>query len=806
MSEANITVEEGVVLPALALRGLTIFPNMLVHFDVGRKASMKALELAMEQDNRVFLVAQKSVTVEQPGQNDLYRVGTVCTVRQLLRLPDDNVRVMVEGSSRAMLLELVQERPCLTAAVREVPAPPVEPGTPRSEAVIRQAYELFGHYGELSERLSADLMLNVYNSRDPGYIADYIAQNIPLRGEDKQSILDEFRPVRRLEKMNQLLARELQVLSVERDLEGKIREHMDENQRDYYLREQLKVIQSELGEGVDPDDEIAEYRQKIAKARLPQEVEDKLNREVRRLEKQPFGSAEAAVSRNYLDICLELPWTKRSRERLNVETARKILDADHYGMDKVKERILEFLAVKQLSPDLKGQILCLYGPPGVGKTSIAASVAKATNRKMARVSLGGIHDEAEIRGHRKTYIGAMPGRIITAISKAGTCNPLILLDEIDKLGTDQRSDPASALLEVLDAEQNSTFRDNFLELPFDLSDVLFITTANDLSTVPRPLLDRMELIELGSYTDEEKLQIARRHLLPKELKRHGLKASQLRITDDAIREIISGYTRESGVRLLERKLADLCRKAAMELVTGEVKRVNVNGDQLEKYLGPRQYQPEKLERTPQVGLVNGLAWTSVGGELLEVEVNAVPGSGKVEPTGNLGKVMEESCHSAISYIRSRTQELGIDPDFYKTKDIHIHFPEGATPKDGPSAGIAITTAIVSALTGAKVKCGLAMTGEVTLRGRVLAIGGLKEKTMAAYRNGIQTVIIPADNEKDLTEIDQTVRSALRFVTVEQVDQVLAEALDFSSAAVQPDLSALHGGVQPPALRPGAIPQ
>ncbi|MCD8382018.1 MAG: endopeptidase La [Clostridiales bacterium] len=806
MSEANITVEEGTVLPALALRGLTIFPNMLVHFDVGRQASMKALEQAMEQDNRVFLVAQKSVTVEQPGLNDLYRVGTICSVRQLLRMPDDNVRVMVEGSSRAMLLELVQERPCLTAAVQEVPAPSAESGTPRSEAVIRKAYELFAHYGELSERLSADLMLNVYNSRDPGYIADYIAQNIPLRGEDKQSILDEFRPVRRLEKMNQILARELQVLSVERDLEGKLREHMDQNQRDYYLREQLKVIQSELGEGGDTDDEIWEYRQKISKAHLPKEVEDKLNRELRRLEKQPFGSAEAAVSRNYLDLCLELPWTKRSRERLNVETARKILDADHYGMEKVKERILEFLAVKQLSPDLKGQILCLYGPPGVGKTSIATSVAKATNRKMARVSLGGIHDEAEIRGHRKTYIGAMPGRIITAISKAGTCNPLILLDEIDKLGTDQRSDPASALLEVLDGEQNSTFRDNFLELPFDLSDVLFITTANDLSTVPRPLLDRMELIELGSYTDEEKLQIARRHLLPKELKRHGLKASQLRITDDAIREIISGYTRESGVRLLERKLADLCRKAAMELVGGEVKRVNVNGDQMERYLGPRKYQPEKLERTPQVGLVNGLAWTSVGGELLEVEVNAVPGSGKVEPTGNLGKVMEESCHSAISYIRSRTQELGIDPDFYKNKDIHIHFPEAATPKDGPSAGIAITTAIVSALTGAKVKCGLAMTGEVTLRGRVLAIGGLREKTMAAYRNGIQTVIIPADNEKDLTEIDQTVRSALRFVTVEQVDQVLAEALDFSSAAVQPSLNTLYGGVQTSPLRPGAMPQ
>lgn len=786
MSEPNIIVEEGKTLPALALRGLTVFPNMLIHFDVGRESSLKALEQAMDREEDIFLVTQKSIMVEQPRREDLYTVGTICSVRQLLRLPDNNVRVMVEGHCRAELVELVKERPFLMTTVRLIPAGEPEPNTPRAEAVVRKTYELFERYGELSEKFSAELILNVFNSRDPGYIADYIAQNIPIRGEDKQTILNEYRPVRRLEKMNQILARELQVLTIERDLESKIRDHMNQTQRDYYLREQMKVIQSELGEG-DSDDEIAEYKTKIQKANLPKEVEEKLNKELRRLEKQPFGSAEAAVSRNYLDICLELPWTKRSRERLNVEAARKILDADHYGLDKVKERILEFLAVKQLAPQLKGQILCLYGPPGVGKTSIAASVARAMNRKMARVSLGGIHDEAEIRGHRKTYIGAMPGRIINAVAKAGTRNPLILLDEIDKLGTDHRGDPASAMLEVLDAEQNSTFRDHFLELPFDLSDVLFITTANDLSTIPRPLLDRMEVIELGSYTDEEKLQIARRHLLPREMKRHGLKASQFRVTDDAIREIIAGYTKESGVRLLERKLADLCRKGAMELVSTETKRVNVNGDNLETYLGPRRYHPEKLERTPQVGLVNGLAWTSVGGELLEVEVNVVSGSGKVEPTGNLGKVMEESCHSAISYIRSRTQQLGIDPDFYKNRDIHIHFPEAATPKDGPSAGIAITTAIVSALTGARVKCGLAMTGEVTLRGRVLAIGGLKEKTMAAFRNGIQTVIIPGDNEKDLADIDQTVRSALRFVTAEQVDQVLAEALDFSSAAVQPEL-------------------
>ena len=510
-------------------------------------------------------------------------------------------------------------------------------------------------------------------------------------------------------------------------------------------------------------------------------MDEKLHKELRRLSKQPFGSAEASVLRNYLDVCLELPWNVRTKERLNVEAARKVLDADHYGLEKVKERILEFLAVKQLAPDLRGQIICLVGPPGVGKTSIASSVAKAMNRKMARVSLGGIHDEAEIRGHRKTYIGAMPGRIISAIQKAGSANPLILLDEIDKLGSDHRGDPAAAMLEVLDSAQNSTFRDHFLELPFDLSDVLFITTANDLNAIPRPLLDRMEVIELSSYTDEEKLQIARRHLLPAEMKRHGLNGRTLRVTDGAIREIITGYTRESGVRLLQRELAALCRKAAMELVTTETKRVTVTGDTLEHYLGVRRYQPEKLSKTAQVGLVNGLAWTSVGGTLLEVEVNVVPGTGKVEPTGNLGDVMKESCHAAISYIRSRAAQLNIDPDFYKNQDIHIHFPEGAVPKDGPSAGVTITTAIVSALTNTPVKASVAMTGEVTLRGRVLAIGGLKEKTMAAFRNGIQTVIIPADNEKDLEEIDQTVRQALHFVPVEQVDEVLAEALDMPCA-------------------------
>ena len=702
-------------------------------------------------------------------------------MRQILRLPGDNVRVMVEGVSRGRLCLLPKTTPYLNALVEELPAEqPVRRST-RTEALIRQTYELFERFIELAPKMTPDVLLSVLSSEDPGYIADYIAQNLPMRTGDKQAILEELRPVRRLERLCQSLRREVEILELEQEMQGKVREQLTRSQRDYVLREQLKVLRQELGEeGAGGDSEIAEYRQRIAKAKLPQEVADKLTKEVGRLEKQPFGSAEATVLRNYLDTVLELPWGKHTKERVNVEAARKVLDADHYGLEKVKERILEFLAVKQLAPGLKGQILCLVGPPGVGKTSIAMSMSRALNRKLARISLGGVHDEAEIRGHRKTYVGAMPGRIIAAVKQAESCNPLLLLDEIDKLGNDQRGDPASALLEVLDAEQNSTFRDHFLEVPFDLSDVLFITTANTLDTIPRPLLDRMEVIELTSYTDEEKLQIAKRHLLPKELKRHGLTKAQLRLTDDAIRELIRGYTREAGVRVLERKLGALCRKAAMAIVSNGVKSIRITGDNLEDYLGIRRYHPERLPRTEQVGVVNGLAWTQVGGEILEVEAGVVPGSGKVELTGNLGSVMKESAQAVLSYIRSRAAQLGIEADFYKTKDIHVHFPEGAVPKDGPSAGIAITTAMVSALTGAPVRREIAMTGEVTLRGRVLPIGGLKEKTMAAYRSGIKTVFLPADNVPDLEEIDPTVRAALHFVPVEQVDSVLAEALELKT--------------------------
>ena len=767
-----------VTLPALALRGLTVYPKMMVHFDVGREASIKALEESMSSNKPIFLVAQKDIRVEAPDMNQLFSVGTVSVVRQILRLPGKSIRVMVEGQYRARLYDLVQTEPFLVAEVEQVEIPGIEGKTNslKAEAAIRQSYELFDRYTELTPKnTSPDMLMNIMSSEDPGYIADFIAQNISMRVLDKQSILDELRPIQRLSKMNRLLHREVEILEMEQNIQRRVQESMTQNQKDAFLREQVRVIQEELGD--DSDSEIATYRKKIAEAKLPEEVEEKLLKEVAHLEKQPFGSAEASVLRNYLDVCLELPWTKTSKERINVQAARKILDADHFGLEEVKERILEFLAVKQLAPDLRGQIICLVGPPGVGKTSIGMSMAKAMNRKLARISLGGVHDEAEIRGHRKTYVGAMPGRIMSALRQAGTKTPLLLLDEIDKLGSDMRGDPASALLEVLDSEQNSTFRDHFVELPFDLSDVLFITTANTTSTIPKPLLDRMEVIELASYTDEEKLQIARNHLIPKQLKRHGLKKSQLKLTDDAIREVIVSYTRESGVRILERELGSLCRKAAMAIVSDGVKSVSVTGDNLEQYLGPRKYYPEKNGMENQVGLVNGLAWTSVGGTLLEAEVNVLDGSGKIEITGNLGNVMKESAKAAFSYIRSRAVQLGVEPNFYKEKDIHIHFPEGAVPKDGPSAGITMCTAMVSALTGIPVRGDVAMTGEITLRGRVLPIGGLREKSMAALRNGIHTVIIPKDNEADLEKIDQTVRNALHFIPVSHVDQVLANALE-----------------------------
>ena len=760
-------------IPVLALRGLTAFPGQTLSFDVERDISIFSLDNAMENDRRLLAVTQKDLSTAEPGQDDLYAIGTVCHVLQIIKTSDTTVRVIVEGESRARLLRLWQKKPFLQAQAELLPEL-LSRHTARSEALVRRTYVLFGEYRELANGLSEDFAAAVLDCDDTGRLADLIAQNITLRHQDRQRVLEELQPDKRLRIVNDILTHEVDVISLESEMEQKVRRRVAQVQKDMILREQVKVLQHELGD--DGDEEIEEYTARIEAARLPEEVHKKLTKEVERLAKQPFGSAEASVIRNYLDVCLELPWNKSTRERADVVQARRILDRDHYGLDKVKERILEFIAVRQLNPDAKGKILCLVGPPGVGKTSVAMSVAKAMNRKCARLSLGGVRDEADIRGHRKTYIGAMPGRIIEALNRAGTMNPLLVLDEIDKLGSDMRGDPAAALLEVLDSEQNGAFRDHFIELPVDLSRVMFITTANTTSTNPRPLLDRMEVIELGSYTDEEKLHIAREHLLPKQLKENGIRRGQLHLGDEALRAIITDYTKESGVRTLERQLGKLCRRAAMRLVQTDVKRIDVTPKDLKELLDTPPYAEDRGRKTDRIGVVNGLAWTEVGGELLEVEAGVMDGTGKLELTGNLGQVMQESVKAAYTCLRSRAKELGIAPDFYKTKDIHVHFPEGAVPKDGPSAGIAIATAMLSALTGRAVRHDVAMTGEVTLRGRVLPIGGLREKTMAAKRSGIRTVIIPKENQKDLADIDPAVREALRFVTAETVDAVFAHAL------------------------------
>lgn len=767
---------ETIKIPMMALRGLIVFPGMLQTFEVERAASIASLEAAGKGQQLIFLAAQKDLASDLPKEEEIYHVGTVCRIRQQLRQPRGSMaRVMVEGLYRAEALSIDADPKGYTAQIRPLPDKKERVPAARMEALLRSCISLFEEYLQMNQDLPDQQILNVLAHPEPAYVTNYISQNVRLTVDDKQQILESVYPSRRLLLMHKLLNNELNVLAIEKELNEETSEAMNHAQREYYLREQLKIIQSELGDEGQVDD-IDEYRRKIEALEASDEVKEKLRKELSRLTKQPFGSSEAAVIRGYLDTCLEIPWGQRSQETVDIAKARKILNDEHYGLDKVKERILEYLAVKQLSPEIKGGLLCLVGPPGTGKTSIAMSVAHATNRKLVRVSLGGVHDEADIRGHRKTYIGSMPGRIISGIIQAGTCNPLMVLDEIDKLGSDYRGDPSAALLEALDPEQNSGFRDHFLELPFDLSEVFFITTANNINTIPRALLDRMEVIELSSYTDEEKVQIARRHLLPKQRKKHGLNGNQLRVSDDAVRAMIRFYTRESGVRVLERQLAAVCRKAAGGVAEGQYKSLSVTPAKLEGLLGPARYKPDTVRVKGEVGLVRGLAYTSVGGEVLDVEVAVVDGSGKLQLTGNLGDVMKESAQAAMTYIRSRADMLGIEPDFYKKKDIHIHFPEGAVPKDGPSAGITVTIALISALTGAPVRGDVAMTGEITLRGRVLPIGGLREKTMAAMRAGVRTVIIPAENEADLAEIDQTVRVALHFVPTDHVDKVLDVAL------------------------------
>lgn len=764
------------VYPLISLRGLSVFPEMYIHFDVGRQKSVAALDEAMQKDQMIFLVGQQDIRVDDPSIDELYTVGTISQIRQILRLPGDNIRVLVEGKKRAFLSGLLFGETYTSAEVEPLYDRGRKVSPVRMEAMLRSTREQFEQYAGLQPRLSPEVLMNVQAADDPSYVADYITQNIPIKHHEKQELLEIISPYKRLERLFLILTHEREILEVEIDLHDKLREQLQKNQRDYYLREQIKTIQEELGEGEDTLSESEEYIRKIEALNLADEVKDKMLHEARRLKRMASGSPETALIRTYLDTCLEMPWNNTTRDRLDIKSAERVLNAEHYGLNKVKERVLEFLAVKRLAPDLKGQILCLVGPPGVGKTSIALSVARALGRKSARLSLGGVRDEADIRGHRKTYIGAMPGRIMTAMRQAGSKNAVLLLDEVDKLGADHRGDPSSALLEVLDPEQNTAFRDHYLEVPFDLSDVLFITTANTRETIPRPLLDRMEIIELTSYTDEEKLKIATRHLIPKQLSRHGLTKANLSFSSGGLREIIAGHTRESGVRTLERHIACICRKTAKRIAEGQSDKTVVSAGNVEEFLGIRKYKPERIRGKGEIGLASGLAWTRVGGELLEVEVGVVSGSGKIELTGNLGDVMKESAKAALTYIRSRTAALSIEEDFYKTKDMHIHFPEGAIPKDGPSAGITMAVALVSALSSRPVRGDVAMTGEITLRGRVLPIGGLKEKTMAAFRAGIKTVIVPEANEKDLNEIDQDVRGALQFVLADHMDKVLDAAL------------------------------
>ncbi len=770
-----IETAEKITLPVIALQGIVAFPGIALSFEVSDELSCRAAEAAFEADSNVLLLTTKSGPDEKVTPDSFYKVGTVAKIKQSVKTPEKNLRIIAEGVSRAGVLEVRGFADYLVADAISKEIDFTGEEDIKKEAYTRAILAEVENLVKLLPSVSDDIMLAAKGIKNPALLSDFIASNILVKLDDKFEILKTFEPIRRIEVLIALLREEATILGYEIDIHQKVRENLSRHQKEYYLREQLGIIQDELGEGA--NSEIGEYTKMVYEAKLPDEVKAKLLKEIDRMAKTPFGSSEASVLRTYLDICLELPWNKLSKERCDIAAAKKILDDDHDGLEKVKERILEYLAVKQLNPELKNQIICLVGPPGVGKTSIGASIARATKRKYVRVSLGGIRDEADIRGHRKTYVGAMPGRIIAAINQAGTRNPLILLDEIDKLSHGMQGDPASALLEVLDGEQNKAFRDHFVELPFDLSECMFIATANTLDTVPRPLLDRMEVIELKTYTKNEKISIAKNHLIPKQLKRHGLSRRMLKISDGALGEIIDYYTREAGVRNLERTIADLARKAAKKLIEEpDTKSISITEKNLSEYIGKRKLLPERISDEDEIGTVNGLAYTAAGGDMLKVEVAILDGTGKIELTGSLGDVMKESANIAVSYVRSIASKYGIATDFYKTKDIHIHFPEGAVPKDGPSAGVTIVTALVSALACRKVRRDVAMTGEISLRGKVLAIGGLKEKTMAAYSAGVSTVLIPHDNLKDLDDIDHLVRENLRFIPCKTASDVLDVAL------------------------------
>ena len=798
------------VLPAIALRGLVVFPNNIVHFEVGRAKSIAAIEAAMHTNSSIFLVAQKEMDVEEPQMRDLYAYGVIAEIKQVLRVSDDLVKVLVEGKTRARLLEL-NDGDFLQASVRPVPVRGIGADKrTQTEALVRSLKDCFEEYLSYSPQISKDVVYNIVSSDSPLFLSEYMPANLLLKYEDKQTILNESSLLGRLEKLLMLLRQECQVLEIERDLDDKVNASLDKGQREYYLREQMHIISEELGYSEDTRAEADTYRQKVLALKLDEESTEKLLKECDRLARMQSNSAESGVIRSYLDTCLGLPWHVTTEDDLDQAHARKVLDREHYGLQKVKERILELLAVRKLNTEVKGQIVCLVGPPGVGKTSIAHSIADCMGRKFARMSLGGVHDEAEIRGHRRTYIGAMPGRIISAINSAKSSNPVILLDEIDKLAGDYKGDPSSALLEVLDPEQNRTFKDNYLDIPFDLSEVLFITTANDASTIPGPLYDRMDVIELPSYTRTEKFNIAKRHLLPKQLKNNGLDG-KVSMTSGALYEIIDGYTREAGVRNLERTITSVLRKCAQKIAAGETEKISVSGTMVKSLLGPEKVKPTFISRADSVGIANGLAWTSVGGEMLPVEVAVIPnGTGKIEITGSLGDVMKESAQLAVTYARVHAEEYGIAPDRFKNTDLHIHAPEGAVPKDGPSAGVTLTTALVSALSGIPVRHDLAMTGEITLHGNVLPIGGLKEKSMAAFREGISTVLIPKENATDLYEVDAEVKEKIHFIPVERLSQVLKHALIMPGHAAarsthaMPQATNLIAGEKPAAKDPATV--
>ena len=764
-------------VPAIPLRGLVVYPGMTLHFDVGRKKSIKALNTAMENDQLIFLVAQTDPSIDDPTGDDVFGVGVVCEVRQMMKIPNSsNYRVIVKGIQRATLIDMFLDNGYFSATIENAHIIKADYNE-QNEAYVRLLKKEYEEYASMFKKISNDVVTAIIETESVGELCNIVCENSFFSYKDKQSILEEFNETECIKKLLLLIKKEITTLHLEAEIQEKLQKEVDKNQREYYLREEMKVISDELGEGENPAEEADEYRNKISSLKCDDKIKDKLYKECDKLMKMPSGSHEGTVIRTYLDKCLQIPFGKYSKDRINLKQSRSILDKDHFGLDDVKDRITEALAVLKRNSELAGQIICLAGPPGVGKTSIVKSLAKSMNREYVRIALGGVHDEAEIRGHRRTYIGAMAGRITEALISAKTMNPIILLDEIDKVGSDYKGDPASALLEALDPEQNGTFNDHYIDFPLDLSKVLFITTANDTSLISAPLYDRMEIIELSSYSPDEKFNIAKKHLVKKEILKHGLTPAQLKISDSALHKIIKSYTREAGVRGLEKQIAALCRKACMELESGK-QCLRINEKNLSKYLGTEKYDEDIIPSSNQIGVVNGLAWTQVGGTMLPIEVSALNGTGKIELTGNLGDVMKESAKIAVSFIRSQADMYFLDRDFYKTKDIHIHAPEGAIPKDGPSAGLAITTAILSELSGIPIKHNIAMTGEISLKGNALAIGGLKEKSMAAYKAGCDTIIIPKDNLKDLTKISDEVKNNVNFVSVSSFDEVAKVALEY----------------------------